>query len=184
MTTDYDYTAAEPEDFGYWPWSTDFEGRVRREDDMSDGSIVSLSFDRVPSRARHLRDVYGVSVLNERGHRIAWFYLRQPTQEQSDFLQSFSGRRRYGGIYVPQLASQQIDVEYSHERQQLYVRHIATTYRLWLRIDVPDYFWRQVLSVGFTMETTLTGHYEHYTSISPPPFREEDQDQDQDQEYV
>jgi hypothetical protein len=179
MATDCDYTQTESEDFGYWPWIHDFEGRVRRDDDISDGSCVTLRFERVTSRARHLRDVFVVSVLNASGHRISWFYLRQPSGEQADFIQYFSGRRTHGGIYVPSLVRQQMEVQYSHERQQLYVRQITTTSYVWLRFDVPDYFWTQELFVGFTMETIHTGHYAHYTDLSPPPFRGDGDEEEQ-----
>lgn len=161
-------------DVGYWPWSIEDNfpcdyGRTSFPPTREDVQFVLRREDarivirRVPSRARHLQDVFMVSV----GGSV--FYMTRQTGEAS-FRQSFCGsrgRRRTltsGTIELPEQFLPEgtyNDVEFSLERRELYVRRhtrslFGTTY--WLRIELPEDFWSNDLFSGeCRTDATITG---------------------------
>lgn len=173
MTTEYPDVDGVG-DVGYWFWSVDdnFPCDDKSELTTFQPTRADVRFEltrkdvrfvvrRLPSRARHLRDVFMVSIDG------FVFYMTRHTGEAS-FTQRFRGRRQTptadGSIELPDqylLRGIYSDVAFLLERRELYVRrHSGSIFgpTFWMRLELPEDFWNDDLFSGeCRKEATITG---------------------------
>lgn len=191
MTTEYpDVDGVGDEERQYWAFDVEESDKTCIVEGPED---AYLDIQHAPSRAERMKDVFRVSV-STGTTRVPYFYfyIRRCTGD-ADFTHSFCGgnRRtpRYDGVVeIPYIrkGTETFETVYLRERNELHVEHrrfgvYGSTH--WMRLRLPEDFWRQELfSSGDRpdVKVMLTGYYgKHYEPDYGEYWRRRDQDDDE-----